>query len=219
MSSGAAVGAVAVIVAGAATFGTATVPVAAFVGAVAAASLVYASARRHGRTDTVALVLCGVAVNVIASAATGLLTYVATDAQLRNIVFWTLGSVGGATWPIVASVVGPIAAVLVAAPLLARRLDVLSLGEREAGHLGVGVERLRIAVVGLTGLATGAAVAAAGIVGFVGLVAPHLMRLAIGPSHRSLVPASALAGALLVLSADLVARTAVSPARASRSGS
>lgn len=211
VSSGAAVGAVGAIVLGA-PFGAATVPVAAFVGAIVASALVYGAARQHGRTDTVTLVLCGIAVNVIAGAATGVLTYVADDRQLRDIIFWSLGSVGGATWPLVRTAVVPILAVSLLAPALARRLDVLALGEREAGHLGIAVERLRVVAIGLAAVATATAVAVAGVIGFVGLVAPHLVRLVVGPSHRVLLPASALTGAALVLLADLAARTVASPA-------
>ena len=207
VSAGAAVGAVGAIVIGITAFGGAALPVAAFVGAIAASALVYVA----GRADTVTLVLSGVAVNVMASAATGLLTYLANDAQLRDIVFWTLGSVGGATWPVVLTAAVPIGAVLLCAPLLARQLDLLALGEREASHVGVDVERLRLTVVALAALATAAAVATSGIVGFVGLVAPHLVRLVIGPSHRALLVASALAGAVLVLGADLAARTVAAP--------
>lgn len=207
VSSGAAVGAVLSIVAGLSAFGQATLPLAAFAGAVAATALVYLA----GRGDTVTLVLSGVAVQVMASAGTGLLTYVADDAELRDIVFWTLGSVGSATWPVVTSAAVPIVAVLVAAPLLGAQLDILALGEREAGHVGVDVPRLRLVVVALAALATAAAVATAGIVGFIGLVAPHLVRLVLGPSHRSLLVAGALAGAVLVLGADLAARTLAAP--------
>lgn len=207
VSAGAAVGAVGAIVLGLTAFGGAALPVAAFAGAIVASALVYLA----GRTDTVTLVLSGVAVNVMASAATGLLTYLANDAQLRDIVFWTLGSVGSATWPVVLTAAVPIGVVLLAAPLLAGQLDLLALGEREAGHVGVDVERLRLAAVALAALATAAAVATSGIVGFVGLVAPHLVRLVIGPSHRALLVASALAGAVLVLGADLAARTVAAP--------
>jgi iron complex transport system permease protein len=211
VSAGAAVGAVAAIVAGVGSFGGMAVPAAAFVGALGAAGMVYATARRGGRGDAVTLVLCGIAVSVIASALTGLLTYAADDAELRNIVFWSLGSVGGATWAVVASVVIPIGLVVAAAPLLAGRLDVLSLGEREAGHVGIDVERLRLVVIAMASLATAAAVATAGIVAFVGLVAPHLVRLVVGPGHRALLPLSALAGAVLVLVSDLAARTVIAP--------
>lgn len=212
VSSGAAVGAVGAIVLGAGAFGGWSVTMAAFIGGFLATLAVYALARSGGRTEVVTLVLTGVAVNAIAGAAVGLLTFVADDAQLRSITFWTLGSVGGATWPVVAAM-APFAAIgLVAVPLFARSLDLLSLGERGARHLGVDTERVRMAVICLAALLTGASVAAAGIIGFAGLVVPHLIRLIAGPAHRILLPASALAGACVLLAADLVARTVVIPA-------
>lgn len=211
VSSGAAAGAVFAIVTGAAFLGTRTVPVAAFVGALTAMLVVYLGARTHGRVEVVTLLLTGVAVSIVASALTGFLTYGATDAQLRDIVFWTLGSLGGATWESVRTIAPIIllgSAVLVA---FARSLDLLSLGDREARHLGVRVDRVRLGVIVCAALVTGAAVAVAGIVGFVGLVVPHLLRLTVGPEHRTLLPASALGGACLLVVADLVARTVVVP--------
>jgi iron complex transport system permease protein len=158
------------------------------------------------------MVLTGVAVSAICGAVVGLLTFLADDAQLRTIVFWTLGSVGGATWPAVGAVAPMLAACVLAVPAFGHPLNALVLGEREARHVGVDTERVRLVVVGLAALGTGAAVSVAGIVGFVGLITPHLLRLIAGPDHRLLLPASALGGAVLLLVADLVARTAVIPA-------
>jgi len=123
-----------------------------------------------------------------------------------------MGSIGGATWPVVAAVAPFTAVGLVLIPFFARSLDVLALGERGARHLGVDTERVRVGVILVAALLTGAAVAAAGIIGFVGLVVPHLIRLAAGPGHRVLLPASALAGAVMLLAADLAARTLAIPA-------
>jgi iron complex transport system permease protein len=212
VSSGAAVGAAGTIVLGVAPLGLATVPLAAFLGGAAATALVYACARYRGRTEVVTLLLCGIAVNTIAGAVIGLFTVLADDAELRSIVFWSLGSMGGATWPTVASIAPLIAVAVLLLPRLAGPLDLLALGEREAGHLGVPTERVRIVVVTLAALATGAGVAAAGIVGFVGLVVPHIVRLLTGPGHRTVLPASAVGGAVTLLVADLVARTVAIPA-------
>jgi iron complex transport system permease protein len=212
VANGAAVGAVGAIVLGLATFGGATTPVAAFAGGLVAAITVYACARHNGRTEVVTLVLTGVAINAIAAAIVGLLTFYANDTQLRTIVFWTLGSMGGSTWSMVLAT-GPLLAItIVLLPLFGRRLDMLVLGEREAHHLGVHTERLRIGVVGLATLGTGAAVATGGVIVFVGLVIPHLLRIIAGPGHRLLLPASALGGAILMLFADLAARTVAVPA-------
>jgi iron complex transport system permease protein len=224
VSSGAAVGAVAAIVFGlggsagwggsvlSGGLGAAATPVAAFAGGLAAAVAVYAMSRRDGRTEVVTMVLTGVAVSAICGAVVGLFTFLADDAQLRTIVFWTLGSVGGATWPAVGAVAPMLAACVLALPTFGHPLNALVLGEREARHVGVDTERVRLAVIGLAALGTGAAVSVAGIVGFVGLITPHLVRLVAGPDHRLLLPASALGGAVLLLAADLVARTAVIPA-------
>ena len=132
------------------------------------------------------------------------------DSQAREeIVFWTLGSLNGSRWEQVA-VIAPLTAVGIAAALvLSRQLDLLALGDRAARHVGVDVERLRLTTIAVVALLTAAAVAFCGIIAFVGLVVPHLVRLVSGPGHRVLVPASALGGALLLVLADLWARTAI----------
>jgi iron complex transport system permease protein len=212
VSAGAAVGAVVAIVTGAAALSVAVVPAAAFVGGVATTLVVHRLARSGGRTEVVTLLLTGIGVNALAGAVIGWCTFVSDDAQLRSITFWSLGSVGLATWPVVLAVL-PFAVVgLILAPRLARSLDLLALGDRPAAHLGLDVERVRRRSIVLVALLTAAAVAAAGIVGFVGLVVPHLVRLVAGPLHGTLLVASALGGALLVLLADLVGRTAAAPA-------
>jgi len=209
VSSGAAVGACAVIVLGLTFLGPWTVAATAFVGGLLTTILVYATARENGRTEVVTLVLTGVAVNAVAGAALALLTFLGDTQEREQIVFWQLGSLNGTRWPYVA-VVAPIVAVGIAgAVLVARRLDLLALGERSARHLGVDVERLRVVCIVLVALLTAGAVAFCGIIAFVGLVVPHLVRMAVGPGHRVLIPASALGGAVLLLAADLVARTAV----------
>ena len=211
VSSGASVGAVGVIALGLTGAFVGATQAAAFLGGVLAAAVVYALARNDGRTETVTLVLTGIAVSAICGAAIGFLIARADDDRLRDAVFWSLGSLGGATWRTVALTAPAVAIGAAVAIGRARTLDLMTLGEREAGHLGVDTERVRIVLVAATALATGAAVAAAGIVAFVGLVAPHLVRLAAGPAHRVLLPASFLAGAALLTLADLVARTAAAP--------
>jgi len=212
VSAGAVLGAVAQIVIGFTVFGTWSITLAAFVGGLVTLALVYAAARSDGRTEVVTLVLTGIAVNALAGAVIGLLSYVSTDEQLRSITFWTLGSVAQATWPKVAAV-APIAAIgLLLAMRWARRLDLLSLGETSARHVGVDVERLRVVMLVVVALLTASAVAVSGTILFVGLVIPHLVRMVAGPGHRLLLPASALAGALILVAADLLARTIVAPA-------
>jgi iron complex transport system permease protein len=211
VSAGASLGAVAAIVLGITAALPAGLQLSAFVGGLVATLVVYALARYEGRTETVTLVLTGVAVTAITGAAIGLLIARADDAQLRDIVFWSMGSLGGATWNVVAATAPCVAIGVAVACSRARELDLMTLGEREAGHLGVNTERTRFVLVLVLALATGAAVAAAGVIAFVGLVVPHLVRLAAGPAHSIVLPGSALAGAALVVLADVVARTAAAP--------
>ncbi|MFJ6742242.1 FecCD family ABC transporter permease [Streptomyces sp. NPDC091279] len=212
VSSGAAVGAVAVIAFGIDFLGTWTVSLFAFASGLVTVLLVYAMSRSGGRTEVVTLILTGIAVNAFAGALIGLFLFFADTAAINQITFWQLGSLSQATWPKVLAVLPCAAIGLGIAPLYARRLDLLSLGERPARHLGVDVERLRIVLVLVIALLTAAAVSVSGIIGFVGLVVPHLLRMAAGPGHRLLVPASAVLGALVLLAADLTARTVAAPA-------
>jgi iron complex transport system permease protein len=211
VSSGAALGAVVAILLGMSLAGPFSLPAAAFAGGLLATLAVYRLARHQGRVEVVTLVLTGIAVNAIAGAGIGLGTFLADDRQLRTIVFWSLGSVGGASWPTLLAALPGMALGLLVLPFFGRALNVLVLGDREARHLGLDTERLRFVLVTLAALATGAGVAVAGIIGFVGLVTPHVVRLLAGPDHRVLLPASALAGAVLLLLADLVSRTVVVP--------
>ncbi|HSL74606.1 MAG TPA: iron ABC transporter permease [Ilumatobacteraceae bacterium] len=212
VSSGAALGAVLAIVVGFTAFGTWSISSAAFLGGLAAVVLVYASARSGGRTEVVTLVLTGVALNAMTGALIGMISYFSTDAELRSITFWLLGSLAQATWPKVAVVAPMVVLATAVAWTQARRLDVLALGEAPARHLGVDVERLRMLAMVCVAVLTASAVAFAGIITFVGLVIPHLVRMLVGPGHTKLLPASMLAGALIVVLGDLIARTAAAPA-------
>ena len=182
-------------------------PVLAFVGGLLATLLVYFVSRANGRTEVVTLLLTGIAVNAFAGAGLAFLLFVADTASREQIVFWQLGSLNGSRWREVA-IVAVVAAIgtVVARSSLGRRYDLLALGERNARHLGVNVEALRIGSIVLVALLTGVAVAFCGIIAFVGLVVPHIIRMAIGPSHRPLIVASAVGGG----AADRVRR----PARA-----
>ncbi|WP_067460341.1 FecCD family ABC transporter permease [Actinomadura macra] len=209
VSWGSAVGAATVIVFGLSTLGSWTIMTAAFVSGLVTTLLVYVVSRSGGGTEVVTLLLTGIAVNAVASALLGLLMFAAGDDALRAITSWNLGSLAGANWNAVAAVTPVAAAGMVVALALAHRLDLLSLGERTARHLGVDVERLRFTAIVVIALMTSAAVAFAGVISFVGLVVPHLVRLVAGPGHRTLIPASALGGAIVLVAADTVARTAI----------
>jgi iron complex transport system permease protein len=212
VSSGAVLGAAAQIVIGFAPLGVWTLTGSAFLGGLVTVVAVYLASRAGGRTEVVTLILTGVAVNALAGAVIGLLTFISTDAELRSITFWTLGSVAQATWPKVVTVAPIALGGLALAFTQWRSLDLLALGERPARHLGVDVERVRITTMAVVALLTAAAVAVSGIILFIGLVIPHLVRMVAGPGHRLLLPAAALGGALILVLADLFARTVAEPA-------
>jgi iron complex transport system permease protein len=187
-------------------------PLAAFVGALLSVSLVWRIAARHGHAAIATLILAGVALGVIEESVTSLLSWSADDTALRLATLWRMGSLAGLDHMMVIAA----AAVMVIPALVLFRtapaLDAMALGDAEARHLGVDVPRVRRRIVIATALLVGAAVACAGIISFVGLIAPHIIRLMLGASHRPLLVGSALTGALLVVIADLAARTLVSPA-------
>ena len=219
VSSGAALAAGATIVLGGLYFpwlprglGSWTLVVMAFGGGLAAVAVIYALAQSQGGTRIALMLLAGIAINALAGAGLGFLSFVSTDEQLRNLQMWLMGSLGAARWPAVALVGAAVAMSLLAALALARPLNAIALGEAQASLLGVAVERTKRCAVLVAALAVGAVTATTGVVGFVGLVAPHWVRLVAGPDHRVVLPGSALLGAALVVMADAVARTAVKPA-------
>lgn len=212
VSSGAMLGAALQIVTGFSPLGVWTLPLAAFLGGLFAVVIVYFTSRSNGRTEVLTLILMGIALNALASAAIGFLAYVADDASLRSLASWTLGSLAQATWGKL-GVVAPVALVgAIGAWSLSRTLDLLSLGDHQARHLGVNVERARVRVLLVVALLAASAVAVSGVVLFVGLIVPHIVRALVGPAHRALLPLSILLGAVVVTVADTVARTVVDPA-------
>lgn len=218
VSAGAGLGAVAMIVLGGTVlaplyvfFSIYALPLAAFCGGVVTTLLLYRVATRRGRTSVATMLLAGIALGALTGAATGALVYIADDRQLRDLTFWGLGSLAGATWTKIGATGPIVAVVLVTTPFLARGLNALALGEATAGHLGVPVQRIKNVAIVTVAAATGATVAVSGGIGFIGIVVPHMLRLGIGPDHRYLLPASALLGATLLLLADAVSRTIVAP--------
>lgn len=209
VSSGAAFAAAIAIVYQLAFLGAWTIPLLAFLGGLVTTVSVYLLSRADGRTEVVTLVLTGIAVNAVAGAGLALMLFLGDTQAREEIVFWQLGSLNGTRWVYVAVVAPFVGVGVLGALLVARSLDLLALGDRAARHVGVNVERLRMVAIVLVAMLTAAAVSFAGIIAFVGLVVPHLIRMVIGPGHRVLVPASALGGALLLSLADLFARTAV----------
>lgn len=219
VSSGAALGAALTIVLGT-TFWPAALQfsgmyapmLAAFGGALIVAMMVYKIAASGGRLALPLLLLAGIAVNAVTGAGIGLLTYIASDNQLRTLTFWNMGSLAGAQWSLLA-IAAPV--VLLSIAVLARHsaaLNVMLLGEAEAQHLGISVLAIKRTVLIASALCIGALVACTGTIGFIGLVAPHCIRLACGPDQRVVLPGAILFGAILTLLADLVSRTIVAPA-------
>ncbi len=183
-----------------------------FIGSCITSLFVFRLSRSNGKTIVTNMLLAGIAINALCGALTGLITYYATDAELRNITFWSLGSLGGASWNTVITLLPFVLIPVVFLPRLSKSLNALSLGEREASYLGISVDRLKIQIVVLSTLAVGAAVAVAGIIVFVGLVVPHVLRMMGGFNQRYILIGSSLAGALLVTGSDLLARVLVAPA-------
>lgn len=219
VSSGATLGAVAIVVMGERWFsplthilGIYTLPLASFTTAFMVTIIVYRLSQSGGKTIVSNVLLGGIAFNAMASALTGMLIYYASDAQLRSITFWTLGSLGGATWNNV-NATGPFVIVsIVIISSMSKSLNAFTLGESNAAHIGINTERTKQLIILLTAMAVGASVAVSGIIVFVGLIVPHVLRLLSGPNHRTLLPASALLGSTLLISADIVARTIFHPA-------
>lgn len=212
ISAGAALGAVAVIVLGGGALGPQAIPLAAFTGALLTTALMWRIAARGGETRVALLLLAGIAIGAIAMALTGVLTFLADDNQLRTLTFWAMGSLAHTRWSDVALAAPWLLAGIGLMPLLARPLNGLMLGEQAAWHLGYAVPRAKRAVIALSAVSVGAAVAAAGQISFIGLVAPHLLRLLLGVDHRWLIPGAATLGAILTVFADTLARTLVAPA-------
>ncbi|MFJ3263877.1 FecCD family ABC transporter permease [Pseudomonas sp. NPDC086581] len=218
VSSGAALGAAIAIVFGASigglpeAFAPYLLSACAFAGGLSVTALVYRLGRHNGQTSVATMLLAGIALTALAGALIGLFTYLADDATLRTLTFWNLGSLNGASYPRLWPLL--LITLLVACwlPRRVNALNALLLGESEARHLGFDVERLKLELILCTALGVGAAVAAAGMIGFIGLVVPHLLRLIVGPDHRVLLPASMFGGAILLLLADLIARLALAPA-------
>lgn len=186
--------------------------VAAFGGACLTAFAVYSLSIHQGKTVITTLLLAGIAINALSGAFTGLLTYMATDEELRSITFWGLGSLGGASWSTVTGILPFVLVPVFTMPFLSKSLNAIALGESQAGHMGIRVNRLKKLIIVLATMAVGSCVAVSGIIGFISLVIPHILRMFNGPDHRVIIPASALLGAAVLTVADLLSRTIIAPA-------
>jgi iron complex transport system permease protein len=183
----------------------------AFAGAAVTAFIIYRISKHKGRPDITTMLLAGIAVNALAAALTGLITYLATEQQLRNITFWLLGSLGGATWQTITTLLPFVLVPVLMLPLSGKALNAFALGESQADYLGINVDQVKKRVIILSTMAVGASVSLTGIISFVGLLVPHIIRIIIGVDNRHVLPASALLGALMLTIADLTARTLIAP--------
>lgn len=209
VTAGAGVGASLAIVLGISWFGATTVPVFAFLSGLLTTWLVYQLARFGGSIRVINLVLVGIAVNAVAGALISFFIFIAPTSSREQVVFWQMGSLSGAKWAHISVVAVLVGAGIALALLLVDKLDVLALGDRAAGHVGIDVARLRVLALLLATLLTAGAVSYAGLIGFVGLVVPHIIRTVAGPSNVVLLPASALGGAALIVLADTAARSII----------
>lgn len=184
---------------------------AAFLGSLAVTLVIFLLSRQ-GLTGLSRLLLVGIAINALCGAAVGVLSWLSTDQQLRQLSLWGMGSLGQAQWPTVLVCASVVVPCMVLVQRLAIRLNLLQLGEEEAHYLGVDVARTQRYLLVLSAFLVASAVAVSGVIGFIGLVVPHLMRFWLGGDHRWLLPSSLMSGAILLLLADTLARTLVAPA-------
>lgn len=184
----------------------------AIAGSLVICTIIYLISRRHSSGGVMQLLLAGIAINALCGAAIGVLSYIGDEQQLRQLTLWMMGNLGQAQWPTLLVCSSFIFPAIIAANYLSKSLNLLQLGDEEAHYLGVNVRRTRQQLLLISSLLVGASVAVSGVIGFVGLVIPHLVRMTIGADHRWLLPCSTLAGACLLLGADTLARTLVQPA-------
>lgn len=211
VSSGAGLGAIlALAVAGVGAAAAVAVPVASFAGALATIALVAAIASRRGKLDTLSLLLTGVAISYTLSALTSFVMVVRRETMAR-VVFWMMGGLQSASWEYVATVAVMLVVGLLVPLAYARELNIVLLGDERASELGVDVERFKRLLLAAASLLVAAAVSVSGLIGFVGLMTPHMVRLVLGPDHRLLLPASVLAGGTVMVLADLLARVVLAP--------
>lgn len=209
VTSGAGVGAALVIVFEVSFLGTFTVPAAAFLTSLIVTAIIYRLAHNRGKVAVVNLILTGIAVNAVCGALISFMVYLAPTTSREQIIFWQMGSLNGSQWKHVWVVLPIVIIGFAIASRLGAQLDVLALGEKAAGHTGINVAVLRMVAIVASAVLTAAAVSFAGLIGFVGLIVPHVLRTIVGPENKILLPASALAGALLIALADVAARTLI----------
>ena len=217
VSAGAALGAVSAIVFLNAELlpfqlGIYLIPLAAIISSSVIIGLIYTLTNGFKRSEITYVLLIGIALNALATVGIGLLTFISTDSQLRGLTYWMMGSFGAASWGLLMPAMIVIVIGIFTLISNARKLDIMQLGEIEAYRLGIKVKKVKMMVILLSALMVGISVSLSGIIGFVGLVVPHLVRLIAGTNHTYLFAGSALLGITITVGADLLSRTAISPA-------
>ena len=181
-------------------------------GSCIASLIVFYFSRVNGKVNVATMLLVGIAIIALGGSLTGLIIFSSSDAQLRSITFWMMGSLAGANWKMIIGILPFTLVPVIILPGLYKSLDAFALGEGEAQSIGVNVQRLKNLVIILATLGVGASVACTGMIGFLGLIIPHIVRTLAGSNHKYLLPASALGGAILLVGSDLLARTMLAPA-------
>ena len=212
VSAGGAFGGVIAIYFGLSAIGSFMVPLLGFLGAFVTLTFVYFISTSNGKTSVLTLLLTGVAISSFLSACSSLIITYSNIAQLQQILYWLMGDLNGRDWDHLKLLIIPVIVSCILFYILRNELDILLLGEEEARNLGMNVQRTRNVLLIVASLLTGVSVSLTGAIGFVGLIVPHIIRLIIGPSHRLLIPASILGGALFLINADLIARLLIRPA-------
>ena len=188
-------------------------PVLSMLGAFIVTIIIYKLSKVESKTNIMAMLLSGIAINAFAGAIIGILVSISSDAQLRSFTFWTLGGLDRGNWDIIGLSYLLILGCFVIVFLIRDKLDIFMLGDAEAYHLGIDVERLKKLIILISSLMVGITVSFCGMIGFIGLVTPHLVRLTIGPIHKYLIPCSAILGSIILVLADLISKTIIAPAQ------
>ena len=188
-------------------------PVLSMLGAFIVTIIIYKLSKVESKTNIMAMLLSGIAINAFAGAIIGILVSISSDAQLRSFTFWTLGGLDRGNWDIIGLSYALILGCFVIVFLIRDKLDIFMLGDAEAYHLGIDVERLKKLIILISSLMVGITVSFCGMIGFIGLVTPHLVRLTIGPIHKYLIPCSAILGSIILVLADLISKTIIAPAQ------
>ena len=188
------------------------IPSSAIFGSLTVIGIIYIITSGFNKSGIMYMLLVGIALNAIATVGIGFLTFISSDSQLRNITFWMMGSYGSANWILLLPAIFVISASTIILISISRKLDIMQLGEIEAYRVGVDIKKTKMIIIISTAIMIGASVSLSGIVGFIGLVVPHLVRLLGGANHRYLLLGSALMGVIISVNADLFSRIVIQPA-------